>query len=82
MPDRDADDEREVVLGSGLRAVVREDRWTPGGYELVVDGTPQSHVNLERPTDLFFEYVSRMGHVIDQLPPGPLTALHLSLIHI
>ncbi|MCU1418282.1 MAG: spermine synthase [Schumannella sp.] len=51
----------------------------PGAFELVVDGTPQSHVNLDDPTDLFFEYIVRMGHVIDQLgsPGQPLTALHL-----
>jgi spermidine synthase len=72
-----AEGEREIVLDSGLRAVVRQDRWVDGAFELVVDGTPQSHVNLFRPTELFFEYVSRMGHVIDQLRPGPITALHL-----
>jgi spermidine synthase len=47
------------------------------GYELVVDDTPQSHVDLDDPTHLHFEYVVRMGAVIDQLPPGPLTAVHL-----
>lgn len=67
----------ETTLSSGLRAVIVEDAWTAGTYQLVVDGTPQSHVNPARPTELFFEYVSRMGHVIDQLRPGPLTALHL-----
>ncbi len=68
-----------VTLDSGLRAVIRRDRWAPDAYELVVDGTPQSHVNLDDPTELFFEYVSRMGHVIDQLgsPGEPITALHL-----
>ena len=64
-------------LESGLEAVLREDPFTPGSFQLVVDGTPQSHVNPDRPTELFFEYVNRMGHVIDQLPAGPLTALHL-----
>lgn len=67
----------ETTLESGLHAVIREDPFTPGSYLLVVDGTPQSHVHPDRPEELFFEYVSRMGHVIDQLPPGPLTALHL-----
>lgn len=67
----------ETTLASGLRAVITEDSFTPGSYLLVVDGTPQSHVAPDRPTELFFEYVSRMGHVIDQLRPGPLTALHL-----
>ncbi|WP_353116080.1 fused MFS/spermidine synthase [Microbacterium sp.] len=48
-----------------------------GGYELIVDGTPQSHVDPDDPTHLHFEYVVRMGAVIDQLPAGPLTAVHL-----
>lgn len=66
-------------LASGMHAEIRHDRWVPGAFELVVDGTPQSHVNLDRPSELFYEYVSRMGHVIDQLklPGEPLTALHL-----
>jgi len=49
------------------------------GSELVVDGTPQSHVDLDDPTHLHFEYVTRMGAVIDRLrmPGQPLTAVHL-----
>ena len=64
---------------SGHHAVITPDRWIPGAYTLTVDGTPQSHVDLEDPTRLFFEYVQRMGHVIDQLgmPGEPLTAVHL-----
>lgn len=58
-----------------------EARITPSeftsGYELVVDGTPQSHVDLDDPTHLHFEYIARMGAVIDQLPSGSLTAVHL-----
>jgi hypothetical protein len=44
-----------------------------------VDGTPQSHVDLDDPGRLFFEYVQRIGHVIDEWgdPGQPLTALHL-----
>jgi spermidine synthase len=50
-----------------------------GGWELDVDGTPQSHVDLDDPTHLHFEYIARMGAVIDQLrmPGQPLTAVHL-----
>uniref|UniRef100_UPI003F505C01 spermidine synthase n=1 Tax=Agrococcus chionoecetis TaxID=3153752 RepID=UPI003F505C01 len=48
-----------------------------GGWQLVVDGTPQSHVDPERPELLVYEYVQQMGHVIDAMPPGPLTAVHL-----
>ncbi|MCU1546468.1 MAG: spermine synthase [Homoserinimonas sp.] len=66
-----------VLKLSGYLAVIEPDRWTPGSYTLVVDGTPQSHVNLNDPAQLFFEYVQRIGHVIDQLPDGPITAVHL-----
>lgn len=50
-----------------------------GGYELEVDGTPQSHVDLDDPGALRFEYVARMGAVIDvvRAPREPLTAVHL-----
>lgn len=49
------------------------------GYELEVAGTPQSHVDLDDPTHLHFEYVARMAAVIDRLrmPGQPLTAVHL-----
>lgn len=68
-----------VLRHSGLRAVIEPDRFVPGAYQLVVDGTPQSHVNLEDPSHLFFEYIERMGHVIDLigLPGQPITAVHL-----
>lgn len=66
-------------LGSGMLAEIREDRWRPGCYELVVDGTPQSHVDLDDPTSIAYEYVQRMANVVDLLaPPGaPITAVHL-----
>lgn len=66
-----------VLKLSGHRAVIEPDRWVPGSFTLIVDGTPQSHVNIDDPSQLFFEYVQRMGHVIDQLPDGPITAVHL-----
>lgn len=67
-----------VLKSSGYVAEIQADRWVDGAYTLVVNGTPQSHVNLDDPTYLFFEYVQRMGHVIDQLgqPGEPLTAVH------
>jgi spermidine synthase len=75
-----SDDQPEKLLRlSGYRAIIQPDRWVPGSYTLVVDGTPQSHVNLDNPGELFFEYIQRMGHVIDQLgmPGEPITAVHL-----
>ena len=68
-----------VLKLSGHRAVIEPDRWVPGSFTLIVDGTPQSHVNLGDPSQLFFEYIQRMGHVIDRLrmPGEPITAVHL-----
>ena len=68
-----------TLAHSGYQAVIETDRWVPGSFTLVVDGTPQSHVNMDDPSELFFEYIQRMGHVIDQigLPGQPITAVHL-----
>jgi spermidine synthase len=68
-----------ILKHSGYTAVIEPDRFTPGSFQLVVDGTPQSHVNLENPGELFFEYIQRIGHVIDLLgdPGEPITAVHL-----
>ncbi|WP_308467443.1 spermidine synthase [Rathayibacter soli] len=68
-----------VLKHSGFRAVIEPDRFVPGAYQLIVDGTPQSHVNLSDPSNLFFEYIQRMGHVIDLIgePGEPITAVHL-----
>jgi hypothetical protein len=67
-----------VLLDGGLVATIERDRWNPDRYELLVGGTPQSSVNPSDPTDLAFEYVARIGHVIDLLAPprAPITAVH------
>lgn len=69
-----------VVLSySGFTATIEPDRWVPRAFTLIVDGTPQSHVNLDDPSELFFEYIQRIGHVIDEvrMPGQPITAVHL-----
>ena len=50
-----------------------------GSWVLMVDGTPQSHVDLEDPTHLEFEYVRRMGHVLDLAAEAgrPVDVVHL-----
>jgi predicted O-methyltransferase YrrM len=55
------------------------DIFSATGLTLLVDGTAQSHVDPDDPTRLFFEYVRRIGHVVDSigLPGSPLHALHL-----
>ncbi|WP_295777928.1 spermidine synthase [uncultured Microbacterium sp.] len=71
-------DEPQARLSDGTIARVVPSRYA-GGFELDVDGTPQSHVDLDDPAHLHFEYVARMGAVIDRLrmPGQPLTAIHL-----
>ena len=68
-----------VLKRSGYRATIESDRFVPGAYQLVVDGTPQSHVSIDDPSQLFFEYIARMGNVIDLIgmPGEPITAVHL-----
>ncbi|MEU9385580.1 fused MFS/spermidine synthase [Streptomyces sp. NPDC048279] len=48
-------------------------------WTLLIDGAPQSHVDLDDPAYLSFEYQRRLGHVIDLVaPPGrPVQVLHL-----
>ncbi|WP_344295830.1 fused MFS/spermidine synthase [Agromyces neolithicus] len=74
MPDL----ERRLAV-SGHLARLEESRQTPGSWTLYVDGTPQSHVELERPEWLGFEYVRRIGHAVDLVRPEgeAITAVHL-----
>jgi spermidine synthase len=66
-----------AVAGGTAELLADADR--DGSWMLLVDGTPQSHVDLDDPTHLEFEYVRRMGHVLDLAgDPGiPLDVVHL-----
>ena len=65
------------VAGGTAELLADADR--DGSWMLLVDGTPQSHVDVEDPTHLEFEYVRRMGHVLDLAaePAAPLDVVHL-----
>ncbi|MGW4723657.1 spermidine synthase [Streptomyces sp. NPDC004291] len=67
----------ETVDG-GLAELV-PDRERPRAWTLLVDGAPQSHVDLDDPAYLSFAYQRRLGHVVDlAAPPNrPLQAVHL-----
>ncbi|HEY0697959.1 MAG TPA: fused MFS/spermidine synthase, partial [Micromonospora sp.] len=60
-------------------AILVADPDRPRAYTLLLDGAPQSHVDLDDPTHLEFEYVRRMAAAIDLLAPprAPLRVLHL-----
>lgn len=68
-----------ITLASGLTAEFEEDKWVPGALQLLVDGTPQSHINLRDPSEVFFEYIRRMAHAVDLFRPNgrSISALHL-----
>ncbi|MCZ4509384.1 fused MFS/spermidine synthase [Streptomyces sp. ActVer] len=55
------------------------DRDRVRAWTLLIDGAPQSHVDLDDPSYLSFEYQRRLGHVIDLVaPPGrPVQVVHL-----
>ena len=61
------------------RAELLRDADRRAAWMLLVDGVPQSHVDLDDPGYLEFEYVRRLGHVIDTAAPAaqPLRVLHL-----
>jgi spermidine synthase len=76
----------EGLGGRGVRARVDggiaelvPDPGRPRAWTLLVDGTAQSHVDLDDPLYLEFEYMRRLGHIADLAAPpgGPLRALHL-----
>nr|WSZ96123.1 fused MFS/spermidine synthase [Streptomyces sp. NBC_00857] len=55
------------------------DRERARAWTLLVDGAPQSHVDLDDPAYLSFEYQRRLGHVADLVAPAnqPLHVVHL-----
>lgn len=73
-PGRPVPGEYPVRFGT---AELRADADRPGGWLVSVDGIAQSYVDLDDPAHLEFDYVRRMGDLIDCLGPGPLDVLHL-----
>ncbi|MGW7053898.1 spermidine synthase [Streptomyces sp. NPDC054887] len=68
-----------VARVDGGLAELIPDRDRPRAWTLLIDGAPQSHVDLDDPSHLDFAYQRRLGHVIDLTAPQgqPLHVLHL-----
>lgn len=66
----------ETRVGSGLAEIEAE---PDGSFVVRVDGSLQSRVDLADPTRLLFEYVRRIGDVLDLLAPRrqPVSAVHV-----
>src|SRR5665648_1235047 len=63
-----------VAISTGTAEVVRDGPWH---VTLLVNGVPSSSLDLANPTWLDFEYMQQMATFLDQVPAGPLTAVHL-----
>lgn len=63
----------------GSHASIEPDQFTEGAYVLSIGGAEQSHVNLEHPNEVFYEYLRRIAHLVDICAPAgePIRALHL-----
>lgn len=69
---------RTATIGAGVAELVPDpDRGQ--AFTLLIDGAPQSHVDLANPQHLEFEYIRRMATAIDLIAPAgsPLRVLHL-----
>jgi spermidine synthase len=66
-------------LGESNAVELLADPDRPRAWTLLVGSTPQSYVDLDDPLYLDFEYMRRMGHVLDVAAPdgAPLRVLHL-----
>ncbi|WP_171027551.1 spermidine synthase [Pseudarthrobacter sp. NamE2] len=64
---------------TGQHASIEPDAFTEGSYVLSIGGAEQSHVNLAHPEEIFYEYLRRIGHLVDLAAPSgaPVRALHL-----
>ncbi|MEU7380044.1 fused MFS/spermidine synthase [Streptomyces sp. NPDC042207] len=65
-------------VDGGLAQLI-PDRERARAWTLLIDGAPQSYVDLDDPAYLSFEYQRRLGHVIDLAAPAgrPVHAVHL-----
>jgi spermidine synthase len=67
------------VTAVGQRVELVSDLDGVESWMLMVEGIPQSHVDLGDPRHLELDYVRRIGHLVDLVAPEgqPLRALHL-----
>ncbi|NYD76476.1 spermidine synthase [Arthrobacter cupressi] len=70
---------RRFLRSSGQHASIEPDGLVDGAYVLSIGGAEQSHVNLARPEEVFYEYLRRIANVVDLAGPegAPVSALHL-----
>ncbi|MDI2034011.1 spermidine synthase [Paenarthrobacter nitroguajacolicus] len=79
MKPHDSGHAARFLRTTGQHASIEQDELVGGSFILSIGGAEQSHVNLADPAEIFYEYLRRIGHVVD-LAAGsdqPIRALHL-----
>lgn len=68
-----------MLKGLGEHAEIRADDFVPGAFVLSVGGADQSQVNVADPSNVFYEYLRRIAHLLDFFRPAgePIRVLHL-----
>ena len=63
----------------GAHATLEEDTFVSGAWILALGGAEQSHVNVDHPGEIFYEYLRRLANHVDEHgePGEPLRVLHL-----
>ncbi|MDQ6740564.1 MAG: SAM-dependent methyltransferase, partial [Actinomycetota bacterium] len=72
-------DKTRYLRTTGQHATISPDGFTDGSFVLSIGGAEQSHVNLAHPEEIFYEYLRRIGHIVDLAAPAgePIRVLHL-----
>ncbi|MDJ0357553.1 fused MFS/spermidine synthase [Paenarthrobacter sp. PH39-S1] len=72
-------DKTRYLRTTGQHATISPDGFKDGSFVLSIGGAEQSHVNLAHPEEIFYEYLRRIGHIVDLAAPAgePIRVLHL-----
>jgi len=59
-----------IQLSGGQRAEIHPDGFSEHGYVLEIGGAEQSHVDVQNPDYVFYEYLRRIANAVDALAPA------------
>ena len=68
--------EGPVPIATGT-VELRRDPAQPREVTVLVNGVPSSHLDLDDPAWLEFEYMQQMAAMVEEMPSGPLDVVHL-----
>ncbi|MFF2843809.1 spermidine synthase [Paenarthrobacter sp. NPDC057981] len=79
MTTKDRGHAERFLRTTGQHATIEPDQLVEGSFILSIGGAEQSHVNLAAPEEIFYEYLRRIGSLVDLAAPSgqAIRALHL-----